>query len=320
MIFGTSGRRRLRRLRRQEILPLLPFFFLLRFPSGSSEKTGERADVITGFPGREYAAAWIDDRLAEDPDDDRVAVLAITVDRLDVHSDRLGIEARRAILSDIALRLRRALRESDLIARGEAAEFLLCIRRVRTPQTESLMRLARRLQADVNAPVEIGGEPVYTTISSGIANARALASPDGDKLIQAAEDAGEVARGRGAGAVVMNGDRIGVGPVSDIDLVAELGRALETGEITAWYQPQVSTETGDITGFEALARWEHPTRGLISPASFLPLVDQAGLSPRLADVILTHALSAIRTWGRGSRYSLRGCQFRRRRVEKPAPA
>jgi len=78
----------------------------------------------------------------------------------------------------------------------------------------------------------------------------------------------------------------------------EVARALENGEIRAWYQPQVSTETGEITGLEALARWQHPERGTISPGAFLPAIAQAGLLDRLGEVMLFQSLTALREWDR----------------------
>ena len=82
----------------------------------------------------------------------------------------------------------------------------------------------------------------------------------------------------------------------DDDLSHQIGEALEAGQIVAWYQPQVSTDTGVISGFEALARRAHPSRGLVSPGSFIDLARRAGLAQRLSEVILTHSLSALRAW------------------------
>jgi len=76
----------------------------------------------------------------------------------------------------------------------------------------------------------------------------------------------------------------------------EVERALESGQVRAWFQPQVSSDTGEVTGFEALARWEHPERGLMSPVDFLPAIERAGLHPRLAEVMLHEALHALRLW------------------------
>jgi EAL domain-containing protein (putative c-di-GMP-specific phosphodiesterase class I) len=75
-----------------------------------------------------------------------------------------------------------------------------------------------------------------------------------------------------------------------------VAQALELGQFQAWYQPQISTDTGEITGFEALARWNHPTRGIINPAEFLPAIEEAGLLERLAEVMMYHSFAALKAW------------------------
>ncbi|WP_374755766.1 EAL domain-containing protein [Sulfitobacter mediterraneus] len=80
------------------------------------------------------------------------------------------------------------------------------------------------------------------------------------------------------------------------ELREEVAAALEAGQIQPWFQPQISTDTGQITGFEALARWSHPIRGLISPAEFLPAIEEAGLLERLAEVMMYHAFAALKAW------------------------
>jgi EAL domain-containing protein (putative c-di-GMP-specific phosphodiesterase class I) len=80
------------------------------------------------------------------------------------------------------------------------------------------------------------------------------------------------------------------------ELREEAGAALDGGQITPWYQPQISTDTGKVTGFEALARWHHPERGMIAPADFLPAIEQAGLLERLAEVMMYHSFTALKAW------------------------
>jgi len=79
-------------------------------------------------------------------------------------------------------------------------------------------------------------------------------------------------------------------------LIDEARVALDDGQIRPWFQPQVSTDTGEVTGFEALARWQHPERGMIPPSDFLPILDQAGLFERLGEVILYHSLKSLTLW------------------------
>jgi EAL domain-containing protein (putative c-di-GMP-specific phosphodiesterase class I) len=84
-------------------------------------------------------------------------------------------------------------------------------------------------------------------------------------------------------------------------LMDEARDALELGHILPWFQPQISTDTGAVTGFEALARWQHPERGMISPPEFLPALERAGLMDRLGEVMLYHAFTALRAWDRAGK-------------------
>lgn len=76
----------------------------------------------------------------------------------------------------------------------------------------------------------------------------------------------------------------------------QVGAALNYGQITPWYQPQISTDTGNVTGFEALARWHHPKRGMIARADFLPAIEQAGLLKCLAEVMMYYSFTALKAW------------------------
>ncbi|MXQ06266.1 EAL domain-containing protein [Alphaproteobacteria bacterium GH1-50] len=137
-------------------------------------------------------------------------------------------------------------------------------------------------------------------------------------LLEAAEHAHECALSKGLGATCdLLDTRLG-GESGDAELLSEVTHALENGQITAWYQPQLCTDSGEISGFEALARWEHPKRGVVSPGSFLPIIERAGLSHRLAQVILTHALSAVRAWDRaGLKIPSVGVNFSSRELRNP---
>ena len=106
-------------------------------------------------------------------------------------------------------------------------------------------------------------------------------------------------RDRGPGAIRAYSPEISQRRANRSALRDELETALDEGQIRPYFQPQISTDTGAITGFEALARWHHPTRGLISPGEFLPLIEDAGLGERLGEVILYGALAALTRWDKG---------------------
>ncbi len=276
-------------------LPLGLAMLCLRLDTGRHQ---DAVSVRDGVRQRGQAIAWLDRHLSSENERRRLAVLAVSIDRLDQITEGLDNRTRADVKSHVAECLGTALREDDLIVSGDVTDFIICLARVRAPQRETVTKLARRLQATIDMPVRQLDQPVYLSLTIGVATSRQADVIDGTALVEAAETAHDTAQSRGEGAICHSGDaRLGL-LTADAELVAEVTRALENGQITAWYQPQLSTDTGDISGMEALARWEHPTRGVISPASFLPLIERAGLSQRLAQVVMTHALSALRTWDR----------------------
>ena len=246
----------------------------------------------------ETAETWLNNRMENAEERAKATVMSVTVDNLDRLEERVGVAMNDAIIAELGFRLREHLRGADLVTRGMKSDFLICLDDIRSPESESLLHLSRRLQTCLDEPFRNGEVRVYCSITIGIARAGQLEAPTAGILIRAAEAANREARNEGPGAVRLYKSAYGKAPRVDNDLTSQLASALENGEIIAWYQPQISTHTGEISGFEALARWEHPTRGLISPATFLGLIDKLGLSQRLAEVVLTHALSSLRTWDR----------------------
>lgn len=247
----------------------------------------------------EVAEAWLESRISDtDSELTQVAVMAIKVDGLDLLEERLGFSMDDTIMQEFSSRLGKILRQSDLVTRGKKSDFLVCLSGMRAPESENLLHLSRRIQSCLDEPIKKGNVRVYCTVTIGIARASQVEDLMPSSLIHAADSANRSARKDGPGGVRIFKTAYGKPPSNDNDLLEEVAMALENGQIIAWYQPQVSTHTGAITGFEALARWEHPTRGLISPVSFLSLIDRLGLSQRLSEVVLTHALSTLRTWDR----------------------
>ena len=134
------------------------------------------------------------------------------------------------------------------------------------------------------------------TASVGFCLAARSPEPNGKALLDAAQVAADEAARNGPGAIRAYVSDMARTRADRDAQRAELELALDEGQIRAHFQPQISTDTGRISGFEALARWYHPERGLIPPAEFLPALDDAGLSERLAEVMLYNALSALTRW------------------------
>ena len=254
---------------------------------GSSNDVGTSSD----------AKAWLENQVLSGGQND-FGVIAVSIDNLDALEDRVGDAMQEIITGELSLRLRRLIRSDDVIAVGDGCDFLICVGDVRPPETENLLLLAQRLQETLDDPFHYATIRTYCTISLGIVRSRQLSSPKPDAMVSSALIALAEAKATGPGTVRVFKSSTGAAPASHGDLNSQVAASLENGEIVGWYQPQLSTDTGKVSGFEALARWEHPSRGLISPATFLGIIEKAGLSQRLAEVVLTHALTALRTWDR----------------------
>jgi diguanylate cyclase (GGDEF)-like protein len=262
---------------------------------GSENWSGER-DGLTGLMLREGLIDWLEWRMSKSVRNNTYpSVMVISIDGLDALEERFGRMMRTSVLQETAERLNGFIRQDDVVARigdGFAVGFSF----VREPQTENLLQLSRRMQSIFDDPVSEGPTRTYTTISIGICADSHIKNLTAGNLMAGAQRASELAALSGSGSIRVYSEGLASAAVHNRDMARDLSGALETGEIHAWFQPQVTTKEGQVTGFEALARWESADRGLISPASFLPDIEKSGLSQRLAEVMLKQALLALNAW------------------------
>ncbi len=147
--------------------------------------------------------------------------------------------------------------------------------------------------------IPIDATRVYVTASIGFCTAARATENTGQGILNCAEAALAEAYVNGAGSIRAFTPDIKRRALIRSDLTEAAASALESGQINAWFQIQVSTDTGAITGFEALARWEHPETGIILPADFLPALAEHGMMERLGEVMLYQSLTALRDWDTG---------------------
>ena len=226
------------------------------------------------------------------------ACLVVRFDDLDDLLDRHGRAAQAEVLTRSEDRIRGALRMGDLVAPMPGQGFAVVLAPVRRLDLETLVQLCARLQEAITEPVSLGAAQVYVTASVGFCISGRSAEPTGASLLDSAQAAADEAARHGPGAIrawsaEMSRQRAARDAIRD-----QIEAALENGEIHAYFQPQISTVTGDISGMEALARWHHPDRGCLPPAEFLPAVEGSDLTGRLGEVMLFHALTALTAWDR----------------------
>jgi EAL domain-containing protein (putative c-di-GMP-specific phosphodiesterase class I)/GGDEF domain-containing protein len=248
-----------------------------------------------GLPGRTSAAARAETLLqiggGSTPS---VAVLAIGIDDAGELEDRLGPAAFRNATAATADRLAASVRGSDLLAQLSPATWALVLSSPRSDDLELLIQIAARLQSATGEPLPVDAGRIYISASVGISRPGQRAFASGEALIAAAEHALAEALAQGPASVRAYAGATPLPARPAAGLGAEIGEALAAGQIVPWFQPQVSCDGGALVGAEALARWAHPTRGLLLPSDFLPAAEAAGLSERLGATMLHGALSALR--------------------------
>jgi diguanylate cyclase len=223
-------------------------------------------------------------------------VLMVALDDLDQLDARFGASALTEVQERIADRLASALRGPDLIARVRPGCFAVLLTPMRRLDLEAMVQVAARLQASIAPPISLDATRIYVTASAGFC----LAARAPQQTVRAVMDAGLAAMGDalrcGPGAIRAFSPEIAARQKQTDDLRGSLEAAFDEGQIVPFFQPQISTDTGILTGLEALARWHHPERGVLPPADFLPAIAEAGLTARLCDTMLAAAMGALRKW------------------------
>jgi diguanylate cyclase (GGDEF)-like protein/PAS domain S-box-containing protein len=223
------------------------------------------------------------------------ALLYLDLDRFKSINDSLGHEAGDALLVDAARRLERCLRPGDTLARLGGDEFTVLLDEISSEA--DAIGVAERIHAELAAPIDVNGYEVFTTVSVGIALSSAGYERPED-MLRDADTAMYRAKAAGRARHQVFGGDMHQRAMSSLQIETDLRRALERGEIVPHYQPIVDLETGGVVGFEALARWQHPSRGMVPPDLFIPVAEETGLVGPIGDRMLAEACRQTREWQR----------------------
>ncbi|MEM9031220.1 MAG: bifunctional diguanylate cyclase/phosphodiesterase [Pseudomonadota bacterium] len=275
---------------------ILPAGFALGGLYRSPLPLAAETDPVTGLALRSTALITADRFLASNAKKATTAAFAIGLDDYPELCKRLDASAADLVLRTCANRVLSTLRGKDLVARLEGPRLACVIEPGDRTDLDALVQISNRILRELEEPVIIDGSRVFISASIGFCTWRAAPEKTGEALLAAAEQALSEASAHGCGSIRAFAPDMHRRAQQRHDLAIDLPNAIEAEEIRPWFQPQVSAESGEITGFEALARWEHPKRGLIPPAEFLGTAEELGLMERFGEKILYQSLGALRDW------------------------
>jgi diguanylate cyclase (GGDEF)-like protein len=250
-------------------------------------------DALTDLPNRALLRDDLEAALARVPRGEQLAVLYIDLDHFKSINDTLGHSVGDELLKAVAGRLRGCVRETDTIARLGGDEFAIIQTAIDGPLDAE--ELARHLGEVIREPFDVDGHRVLADASIGIS----IAPNDGtdpDQLFRQADMALYGAKGDGRGTFRFFETAMDARVKKRRALETDLRRALENGEFELYYQPLVNLERNEVCSCEALLRWHHPERGMVSPAEFIPVAEESGIIVALGEWVLREACAEAASW------------------------
>jgi diguanylate cyclase (GGDEF)-like protein/PAS domain S-box-containing protein len=251
-------------------------------------------DSLTGLPNRALLADRFSQMIVQAKRrGSPLAVLFIDLDEFKMVNDTLGHAGGDALLREIAVRLQSSVRGGDTVARISGDEFAIVLADLARPEDAALV--AQKVIERLAAAVEIRGNEVFVTASVGIASFPGDGA-DAEALIGAADAAMYRAKQSGRNTFQFFTAEINQRSRARAQLGAELRRALEREEFTLVYQPKYELAERRPNGAEALLRWKHPERGVVSPADFIPVLEETGLIVPVGEWVLRRACEDLKAW------------------------
>ncbi|MGE5791740.1 MAG: putative bifunctional diguanylate cyclase/phosphodiesterase [Bacteroidota bacterium] len=251
-------------------------------------------DPLTGLPNRASFVEHLEEAIRRAKRFGwSLGVMFLDIDRFKKVNDSLGHEAGDELLRVAAHRLKGCIREADMLFRMGGDEFTVLLEDVKGP--EEAAAVAARMGEAIAEPVELRQHEVATTVSIGIA-LHTRDDATGERLVKSADTAMYRAKELGRNRYAFFTPEMNARVESQLALEAALQRAVRNDEFILHYQPRVSAATRRVVGVEALLRWQHPERGLVSPAEFIPLLEESGLIVPVGAKVIETACRQNRAW------------------------
>ena len=244
-------------------------------------------DELTGLPNSRELAS----RITELEDDSEVSLLILDIDNMKVINDGLDFETGNQFISGLAKRLASIVRPSGMIARLSGDRFAILITDTPPGHVE---RIAHRLVKELAETIRINEISIARSVSVGVAHNYIAQS--NRQLLGEAEAALHQAKRNGKKQVAIFDADMRTRVLDRYEVEIELRQAIERGEFTLYYQPEVNLETGEICAVEALLRWQHPRRGLLTAGAFIETAEESGLVVEIGDTVLRQAISQLSQW------------------------
>lgn len=253
-----------------------------------------RHDALTGLPNRPELFRVLDQSITEAHDSDMVlGVLFLDLDRFKVVNDSMGHEVGDELLRIVAERLRSTIRSTDVVARLGGDEFIVLCRDLMS--ADSVVAMAEQILRRFEDPVALNGQDHRIGTSIGISIAMPGEKRLADDLVRDADAAMYRAKETKSGFAVYD-DAQHLRTMDRLDIERDLQQAFERGEFVVYYQPIIDVFARSLHGFEALVRWNHPTRGLLGPGEFIDIAEEAGQMSRLGELVLREACAQAAVW------------------------
>ncbi|WP_170467623.1 putative bifunctional diguanylate cyclase/phosphodiesterase [Ruegeria arenilitoris] len=274
----------------------LPVVFAMA--ASTASRTGKRAKGDGGLAPIETFAHEMGALLKNPRSDHEAACMIVELDGFPEFLDLHGNAAGQLMADQFRSRILSVIRSQDIAAGLDQGKIVIGLSSSNTLDLEACIQMSGRIQTAVDEPIVLNGTSVYVSCSIGFCLQSTLSDHTFADWIEAASAALCEAQRNGPATIRAYTAETQRRARVRANLRSEFLAALDSGEIRPWFQPQISTDTGQITGFEALARWEHPQKGVVGPQVFLPFAEQADLMERLGQVMRHHAFAEMRDWDR----------------------
>ena len=263
-------------------------------------------DSLTGLPNRQLFFEHLAQELRRcERNDDAFAVLFLDLDRFKNINDTLGHGVGDVVLAQVGKRLRRCVRSTDSVGRSVPDEALTSVARIGGDEFTLLIgsingpshseSVARRIIESLSEPIVVDSRSLYITPSIGVAT-YPVDGTDAETLLKNADAAMYKAKEEGRNCIQFYSNTLNDRATARFTLETELRKALEQQALQVYYQPQIDLCSGCVVAMEALLRWNHPRRGFIPPADFIPIAEDTGLIGMIGEWVMQTACAQVKTW------------------------